>query len=266
MSTSSASRIAEQVAADLRIRIVEGRLPEASLPKQEQLAADFGVSLASMREALRILDAEGLITVRRGRVGGVDVHRPNPPMAAFSLSVLLQSDHVTLRDLGTALSEMEPLCAASCAERDDRHVAVVPILQANIEACHAAMGDYPEFQRLSSAFHRMLIDFCTNSTLRLTAGALSAIWAVEMDRRVGQFERFDESVGLALLKEHETIVHLIAAGDATSTASFHRLHKARRQEWIFESVGNDTIDATSPEAHRAYRDRLSGNGRDDNLE
>ena len=64
-------RLAEMVAAGLRDKILSGELDDGDLlPRQEDLLAEFGVSPPSIREALRILETEGLITVKRGNVGG----------------------------------------------------------------------------------------------------------------------------------------------------------------------------------------------------
>src|SRR6185503_2235845 len=59
--------VAELVADAIRTQIVAGTLPDGSmLPKQDQLISEFQVSRPSFREALRILESEGLISVRRG--------------------------------------------------------------------------------------------------------------------------------------------------------------------------------------------------------
>lgn len=71
-------RMAELVAAALRDRILAGGIGDGStLPKQDELVAEFGVSYPSVREALRILETEGFITVRRGNRGGATVHAPD---------------------------------------------------------------------------------------------------------------------------------------------------------------------------------------------
>src|ERR1700755_1275124 len=76
-------RLAEMVAALLRERILSGALRDGDpLPRQEDLLKEFGISKPSLREALRILEAEGLITVRRGNRGGALVHVPEAGHAA----------------------------------------------------------------------------------------------------------------------------------------------------------------------------------------
>src|SRR5258708_35837056 len=70
-------RLAEIIAASLRDDILTGKLKEGdSLPRQEDLFTQFRVSLPAVREAMRILETEGLVEVRRGNVGGADRHLP----------------------------------------------------------------------------------------------------------------------------------------------------------------------------------------------
>src|SRR3954454_21494458 len=72
-------RLADIVAATLRSRILSGELPDGSLvPKQEDLGEEYLVSPAAIREALRILETEGLVSVMRGSIGGSVVHTPRP--------------------------------------------------------------------------------------------------------------------------------------------------------------------------------------------
>jgi DNA-binding FadR family transcriptional regulator len=83
-------RVAELVADALRQRILGGDLTDGQLlPNQENLLTEFSVSKPSLREALRILEAEGLITVRRGNVGGAVIHQPQARHAAYTLALVL---------------------------------------------------------------------------------------------------------------------------------------------------------------------------------
>src|SRR5258707_617511 len=85
-----ASRLDELVADALRDRITGGDLRDGDLlPKQEELLAEFRVSKPSLREALRILETEGLITVRRGNVGGAVVHLPDSDDAGYMIGLIL---------------------------------------------------------------------------------------------------------------------------------------------------------------------------------
>src|SRR3954464_6136386 len=99
----------QQIADELRRLIIEGELEDGeSLGHEPDLIERFGVSRPSLREALRILEAEGLITVVRGVLGGVVVNRPDHRMAARTAAIVLQARNVSLEDVFEALTIIEP--------------------------------------------------------------------------------------------------------------------------------------------------------------
>ena len=109
--------VAEAVADRLRQRILSGDdYADGMLPKLEDLTAEFGVSTAAMREACRILQTEGLISVIRGNTGGAVVHRPTAGNVAYTVGLVLQSRGVKMPDVAAAIERFEPLCAELCAE------------------------------------------------------------------------------------------------------------------------------------------------------
>src|SRR5215831_17108511 len=174
-------RIAETVAAELRTRILVGDGPDDyRLPTQEQLVKEFGVSYPSIREAIRILETEGLVTVRRGNVGGAEVHRPDESSAAYHLGLVLQGSRVTLGDLATGLQMLEPMCAAECARRGDRATEVVPVLRANLHASAQVLDDAVAFTRISRDFHDLVVGFTPNATLRCVVGSLVSLWSAQV--------------------------------------------------------------------------------------
>ena len=127
-------RVAEIVASRLRDDILSGRLKEGDvLPSQESLFHEFGVSPPALREAIHILETDGLISVRRGNVGGAVVHQPSAERTAHMISMVLQSRSATPADVSGALMHLEPICAGMCAARDDRMTEVVPYLEAEID-------------------------------------------------------------------------------------------------------------------------------------
>ncbi|MEK1905641.1 MAG: GntR family transcriptional regulator, partial [Pseudomonas sp.] len=102
-------RLSDDIVSQLESMILEGTLKAGErLPAERALAEQFGVSRPSLREALRILEAEGLITVVRGVLGGVVVRAPDVRVTARTAAVLLQSRNVTLGDVHDARSVIEP--------------------------------------------------------------------------------------------------------------------------------------------------------------
>ena len=83
VSTVRVPKAGEMVASQLRRQIVLGELKEDDqLPSESVLMEQFGVSRPTLREAFRILEAEGAITVRRGVRGGARVQVPDINVAA----------------------------------------------------------------------------------------------------------------------------------------------------------------------------------------
>jgi DNA-binding transcriptional regulator YhcF (GntR family) len=114
-------RMSEVVAGILRERIIDGRLGDGDLlPKQDELLEEFRISRPSMREALRILEDEGLLTVRRGNQGGSVIEVPSADTSAYTFGLVLQSRRGSIADLAEAIRHIEPITAALCARREDR--------------------------------------------------------------------------------------------------------------------------------------------------
>ncbi len=160
------------VADQIRERILRGDLNEGDLlPKEAELREQYPVNVQSLREALRILEAEGLVRVRRGNRGGAVVHRPTPGNVAYSLSMVLAMSGTDIDDVGRALHEVEPMCAALCAERGDRATEVVPVLRALHEESLSKVDDLVAATALSRRFHESVVKLCGNRSLIVLAGA-----------------------------------------------------------------------------------------------
>src|SRR5258707_9035567 len=111
-------RVAEILASRLREDILSGRLKEGDvLPSQEHLLGERGVSPPALREAIHILETDGLISVRRGNVGGAVVHLPSAERTAHMVGMVLQSRGASPADVSGALIHLEPVCAGLCAAR-----------------------------------------------------------------------------------------------------------------------------------------------------
>ena len=243
-------RLADMVASVLRERIVNGELGDGDLlPKQDELLEEFRISRPSLREALRILESEGLLTVRRGNVGGSVVEAPNAESSAYMFGLVLQSRHGTVADLADAIRHIEPITASLCAERKDRDRTVVPQLQANIARCETVLGDGPQFTVLSRRFHEQLVAACGNQTLILMVGALESLWS-EQERQwaqraesKGQYpvERYRREVVAA----HKALLAAITAGQAEKAARIARRHLQESQHYSLAEGSAQVVRATS---------------------
>jgi DNA-binding FadR family transcriptional regulator len=228
------------VAGQLRELIVSGRLASGDeLPRQEDLLAQFQVGSDTLRAALRMLESEGLVTVRRGQRGGAVVHRPEPEHAARAIGIVLQALDTTLDDLALALHHLEPTCAVLCAQRPDRVEVVVPELERlNVEA-QAVLDEPMRFMEVSRRFHSAIARLCGNTTLALVAGALEELW-VDQALLWAQGGARDRAVpaqqGLRMaLKSHQQMTAAIAAGDVARVRRLGGAHMdLTRTYWLSE--------------------------------
>jgi GntR family transcriptional regulator, transcriptional repressor for pyruvate dehydrogenase complex len=244
-------RLAEMVADVLRDRIVTGRLKDGDeLPRQEDLLAEFNVSRPSLREALRILEAEGLITVRRGNLGGAVVHSPQVGNAAYSVGLVLQSRGVPMTDLRDAIKSIEPVCAGLCAARDDRHEEVLPSLRQVHERVVAAVDDDVEFTISSRRFHEQLVAVCGNQTLILVVGALESLWSSREEawaRDASQTGSFPDSKRRQSgVRAHERILKSIEDGDVDRVQRQARVHLESSLLYAVAADVEKAVEASSP--------------------
>src|ERR1700756_3751122 len=156
-------RLAEIIAASLRDDILAGKLKEGdSLPRQEDLFTQFRVSLPAVREAMRILETEGLVEVRRGNVGGAIVHLPTAERTAQMIAMVLQTQAATPGDVSGALSHIEPICARLCAAGQDGETEVAPPLREALAVQQAEFDDAAQYNVNARRFHETLVARCGN--------------------------------------------------------------------------------------------------------
>lgn len=222
-------RLAEMVASMLRDRILRGELKDGdALPAQDELLREFQVSKPSLREALGILEAEGVITVQRGNRGGAVVHVPTAANAAYMIGLVMQFRGVPYSDVGEALKRLEPVCVALCATREDRAAEVLPQLRLIHEQTLAAVDDEVEFTRITRRFHEALVQLCGNQTLILIAGTLESLWSSQEQAWAAEALEAGDFPDVARretgIRAHERIMRLIEQGEADQLEAFARLH------------------------------------------
>lgn len=242
-------RLSEIVASELRDRILSGSLgEEGRLPKQDELIAEFGVSPPSVREAMRILETEGLITVLRGNVGGAVARLPTPRRVAYHTGLVLHVRHTPLGDVGDTIARLEPLCARLCAQRADREHAVLPALDVAIDAQRAVIDEPDRFHERARSFHEAVVDSCGNETLALILGSLETLWSAHsadwLQRAEGAGGEKPTVDGIrAALTAHEKLRDAIAAGDADRAVTIAGRHVAATQAFTLRVERDRMIDA-----------------------
>ena len=221
-------RLAEMIAGDLREDILSGQYADGDfLPKQADLIARFGVSAPSIREALRVLETEGLVTVQRGNVGGAIVHSPRADQVAYMLGLVLQHQSVPLKDIAMTLQRLDPACAAQCAERPNRRRTVVPLLRANLRESKKVLADPTLYAPAARRFHEIMVMNCGSPTLSLVVGTLESLWTghvAQLSSGTPQAPATTRAAREASWAEHSALLDLIAAGDREGAARLAHQH------------------------------------------
>ncbi|BBZ12962.1 FadR/GntR family transcriptional regulator [Mycobacterium branderi] len=240
-------RVAEIVASRLRDDILSGRLKEGDvLPSQESMFGEFGVSPPALREAIHILEADGLISVRRGNVGGAVVHQPTAERTAQMISMVLQARAATPADVSEALLHLEPICAGMCAAREDRMTEVVPYLQAEIDTQEEQFDDIERYVPNARRFHEALVSRCGNEPMILLIGSLELIWSAHESSvwsDDGIHAPMAGKTRRAALRDHQRLLDAIRDGSAARAVRLAQDHLAAARRNTLAFGTDKTIEA-----------------------
>ncbi|WP_197037969.1 MULTISPECIES: GntR family transcriptional regulator [Actinomycetes] len=211
---------------EIRRQIVDLRLAPGSRLVERDLAAELDVSRIPLREALQLLQQDGLVVL---------VPRQGAIVSPFS-----END---VRDLFDVRESLEVLAARLAAERADEEG--LARLSEQLEAARTATlkRDRPAIAAANAKFHQMIVDLSANPLLESLLRPLEArtqwLFHLTKDRDPGR-----------QCHEHEEILAAIAAHDADRAAesAFHHVHSGREAslamaaEWSGGSI--DPVEAT----------------------
>jgi GntR family transcriptional regulator, transcriptional repressor for pyruvate dehydrogenase complex len=202
-------KASDVLANELRERILNGEFAEgAALPPERELVAQTRMSRATVREALRILQVQGLVRVKAGRAGGTFVQLPGRDAVAKSVSLLIRGQQFRLTDLLETREAIEPFCARLAARnRTDGDLEHMD--QAN-DVLADENGSLAKFLQANVDWHLAVATASHNELLAGLMGALSrAIYnSTENERFV------DEKVRRETVRAHRSVTKAIRAQDA----------------------------------------------------
>ena len=233
-------KAAALVAAQLRRQIIMGELPEGELlPPELKLVTALTVSRPTLRQALRILENEGLVRIQRGRNGGTRVSKPSERTASRYLNNLLLFNGATLSDVHTARLLLEPAAVAEIAGKLDAD-AIGSLRQAVADSTDHT--DSVGGRRTGSDFHVRLVELTGNRSLALFAHLVSGLLDVPIERRHAErLKRREPSQAARLLADHARVIDLIEAGAAREAARHWREHLEAVHEVLKETVNTGTV-------------------------
>jgi len=243
----NAPKAADVLADALRGRIRSGEWPEGyALPTERELSAQTSLSRTSVREALRMLEVDGLIEIRPGRNGGARVRRPAGDELTRQLELFIWGRNIAAEHLHDVREALEALGAEGAARR--RTDADIAELLARTEAVEAAVDDLGRYLDANLAWHLCVVRASHNELLVSFMDVLSNAIHVATES-----EAFDSpEVRRSTLRIHRAILDAIVAGDPDAARRRMTRHVGAARAVAMGWAGAAATSATArPDERRA---------------
>ncbi len=210
----TAMLLAQRIVAE----IADGGLePGASLLSEREMLEEYGVARGTLREALRFLEIQGVITIRTGPGGGPVVNAPASRHLASIIAMMLQLDGAPFRAVLEARATLEPWMARRAAERrTDEQLERLHASVRRLEAHGTGDGDFLDE---NTAFHAEIADAAGNEVFSMIIGSLN--WIVD-GSVLGV--TYSEPQRTAIAREHRRIYQAIVARDGERAAAAMAVH------------------------------------------
>src|SRR5260370_3312780 len=225
-------RVSESVANQIRQAIFSGQLePGHKLPPEREMAEQFETSRVALREALRSLEQEGMIEIKRGSGGGAFVADFDNALRALtdSLNTVVKLGQAKSGHLTEVRSMLDPVMARTAAGRatDDDLQA----LQAIVEAQEEELRSGALSRKYDMEFHRLIANACHNPVLSIVVTAINdairdAIYRSKLSR-----EMREQVVGY-----HRKLFEAIAARDPERAGRIMEEHLVAVQRHVSVTV------------------------------
>lgn len=216
-----AVRSRDLLADALREQILTGLRPNGSvLPAERDLVAETGLSRTAVRDALRVLEGEGLIETRPGRYGGSVVRRSAVDALTKPVALFARACQVSLRELIEARVAIEPMIAELAARR--RTPEQLRTLSEVTAALEDAVDDVARFAELNVQWHLTLAQAGHNTMLQAFISSVASL-IVEVTSRQGTAP---EPTRQLILRSHQRVLEAIRDGDAAAARRRTERHVA----------------------------------------
>ncbi len=230
-----ATKTSDALADALREQILTGGYDEgAALPSERDIVDETGLGRGSVREALRVLEVEGLIRTKTGRHGGAFTTRPDESGRSRFVSLFVRGRSVPIRALLEARTTIEPNLAYLAAVN---HTAADAAALNDACAAMEAATDGIAFGRLNVAWHYCVANASHNELLVAFLLSISSAIAESSDAHARMFDADFAEIRGAVVRAHRGVTDAVVRGQPDAAK--------RRMERHLTAYA-DTIAGTEP--------------------
>lgn len=214
--------IAQRIVRDIRAK---GYVAGDPLETEADLCETYQVGRSTVREALRLLELQGVIQIRPGRGGGPMVGSPNSRHLASTLALLMQFSETTFRTVVETRGQIEPFSASLCAQNRDE--SIVRRLEDSVERMKAGLNDEAVFLAENHRFHSLVAEGGENPIVSYITNSLD--WIIDGSALGVQYSKADR---MSVLKAHREISKAVAAGDSDLAYQAMKRHLADTEKYF----------------------------------
>jgi DNA-binding FadR family transcriptional regulator len=262
IKTISLYKASQLIASQITSAMVAGDLAVGEmLPTEGALAETFEVSRPTVREALRILEYEGLISVARGETGA-RVCAPSADSVARVLGLTLEARGVAVEHIYDALSVIEPFAVALATAM--RPQAAAAELRAYLQLQQEQVQYSDRLSSLETGFHECLVEQSQNEALALICVALHRLIARHQTRiSLAVVNPEDHEIRVARLQasvqSNAKLIEIIESGSPAAAERYWRQHmETTAAAWLGDKSAGTRLEVVAhpapnvrPRSHRA---------------
>lgn len=236
LSPMQVPKASDVLADELRERILSGEFQEGTaLPAERDLVSQTGMSRTTIREALRILEVQGLVRIKTGRSGGAFVQHPSEESIANSVSLLIRGRKIRIPALLQTREAIEPACARLAAQaRTEQDLELLETANDDL----AAAGSLDAFLQANIDWH-VGVSVASHNEL-LTGFMLALSRAIYASTKNTQF--VDADVRKTTVRAHRSVTAAIRAQDPNAAVRRMTRHVHTYAEAVLEVEERTDVD------------------------
>lgn len=223
-----ASIVAREVVHDI---VSQNLQPGTKLPPEGIMLQKYDIGRASLREALRILEINGLIRIKPGPGGGPIVSGVQSDNFGRMLTLYYHVNRSSFRELLEARMAMEPLLARLAARRSTPSQTAALLADQLNETRQQIDADYADWVDAAQEFHILIAGLSGNGILSLFTRGLRDIYAGRVTEVI-----HDRESRLHTVEHHEDVARAIGEGDEDRAEELMRAHMQEYHDFFVKNL------------------------------